>query len=465
MAGPRLPFEIDDAIDDSLVTAHAGVPLLIEAFRVSGAAAELDRVVAIKQRARGLTASQMAESLFALWVVGGERCEDLAMLREDRALEALLGHGFPAPQTARDFLDAFDQPALPLWQGERSQIRGEGERLQGLAQVNQRLIAFLQERRPQTVATIDLDATILESRKRQAERTWDGRTGYHPMIAVWAEQDIILVDEFRAGNVPAHGDHLRVLQRAAAVAQAAGAKRLLVRSDSAAYEQDTLRWLDDKKHGYAISADMSQGLTAAIAALPATAWQDAGDEADAVRHWAEVAYVPTDRRANRDSPPPPRYLVLRITKKQGALFADGSSTRHYAVVTNLPDPADGCGLDLIRWQRGKAGTVEHAHHVLTNELAAEALPAANFAANAAWFRLNVLLYNLLSAFKRTALPEDLHNARPKRLRFVLLDGIGKVVRHARETLLRFSQAPRRQLADRARLALAIGPPALAPCAA
>ena len=115
-----------------------------------------------------------------------------------------------------------------------------------------------------------------------------------------------------------------------------------------------------------------------------------------MRHWAEVAYVPTDRRANRDSPPPPRYLALRITKKQGVLFADGSTTRHYAVVTNLPDPKDGCGLDLIHWQRGKAGTVEHAHHVLTNELAAEALPAANFAANAAWFRLNVLLYNLLS---------------------------------------------------------------------
>ena len=85
----------------------------------------------IKQRARGLTASQMAESLFALWAIGGERCEDLAMLREDRALAALLGHGFPAPQTARDFLDAFDQPALPLWQGERSQMTGEGERLQG----------------------------------------------------------------------------------------------------------------------------------------------------------------------------------------------------------------------------------------------------------------------------------------------------------------------------------------------
>jgi hypothetical protein len=129
-------------------------------------------------------------------------------------------------------------------------------------------------------------------------------------------------------------------------------------------------------------------------------------------------------------------------------------------VTNLPDPDGGSGLDLIRWQRGKAGTVEHAHHVLTNELAAEALPSQKFAANAAWFRLNVLLYNLLSAFKRVALPEELHTARPKRLRFVLFNGIGKVVRHARETVLRLVGAARRQLADAARLALATGPPSL-----
>ena len=95
--------------------------------------------------------------------------------------------------------------------------------------------------------------------------------------------------------------------------------------------------------------------------------------------------------------------------------------------------------------------------MLTNELAAEALPSQKFAANAAWFRLNVLLYNLLSAFKRIALPPELHSARPKRLRFVL-NGIGKVVRHAREIVLRLVGERRRQLADSARVALATGPP-------
>ena len=130
------------------------------------------------------------------------------------------------------------------------------------------------------------------------------------------------------------------------------------------------------------------------------------------------------------------------------------------MVTNLPDPDGGSELDLIQWQRGKAGTVEHAHHVLTNELAAEALPSQRLGANAAWFQLNVLLYNLLSAFKRVALPEELHDARPKRLRFVLLNGIGKVIRHARETLLRLVGEGRRRLADAAQLALATGPPSI-----
>ena len=123
--------------------------------------------------------------------------------------------------------------------------------------------------------------------------------------------------------------------------------------------------------------------------------------------------------ATKDRPAPPRSLTIRISQRQGRRFADGGAVKPVAIVTNLPDPEGGSGRDLIRGQRGKAwppgwGTgpqprsggqaVEHAHHVLTNELAAEALPSQKFGANAAWFRLNVLLHNLLSAFKRVALP-------------------------------------------------------------
>jgi Transposase DDE domain group 1 len=457
MTQPRLPFELDQRAETAALTAHGGVPLLIEAFRTSGAAAVVDASVAIKRRQRGLTPSQLVEGLFSLWAAGGERCEDLAPLREDAALALLLGHGLPAPQTARDFLDAFDEAAPPLWQGEKCQVQGEGERLQGLAQASRRLIGFLQQRRPQAVATIDVDATILESHKRSALATYDGRTGYQPVVALWAEQDVVLADEFRDGNVPAGSGNRRLVEQALA-ALPAGIEAIRVRGDSALYEQTLLRWLEARGIGYAVSADMSHELAAAIRALPASAWQIEREDGDAIRQWAEVAYVPSDGVAAKDRPAPPRYLALRITKKQGRLFADGGEIKHFAIVTNLPDPDGGSGLDLIQWQRGKAGTVEHAHHVLTNELAAEALPSQRFGANAAWFRLNVILYNLLSAFKRVALPEALHSARPKRLRFVLLNGVGKVVRHARETVLRLVGEARRQLADAARLALATAPP-------
>lgn len=457
MTQTRLPFELDGRAEAGTLTAHAGVPLLIEAFRASGAAAVVDASVVIKRRKRGLTPSQLVEGLFSLWAAGGERCEDLAPLREDAALALLLGHGLPAAQTARDFLDAFEETVPPLFQGERCQVQGEGERLQGLAKASRQLIAFLQERRPQAVATIDVDATILESQKRSALTTYDGRTGYQPVVALWAEQDVVLADEFRDGNVPAGTGNRRVVEQALA-ALPAGVTAIQVRGDSALYEQALLRWLDGQGIGYAISADMSRALAATIRALPDDAWQVEREDGDAVRHWAEVAYVPSDGVAAKDRCAPPRYLAIRITRKQGELFADGSTVKHFAIVTNRPDPDGGSGLDLIRWQRGKAGTVEHAHHVLTNELAAEALPSQRFAANAAWFRLNVMLYNLLSAFKQVALPEALHRARPKRLRFLLFNGIGKVIRHARETVLRLVGEARRQLADAARLALATGPP-------
>lgn len=75
--------------------------------------------------------------------------------------------------------------------------------------------------------------------------------------------------------------------------------------------------------------------------------------------------------------------------------------------------------------------------------------------------MNVLLYNLLSAFKRVGLPEEMHDARPKRLCFLVLNTVGKVVRHARETLLRLADAVARALADAPRIAFRPLRPALA----
>jgi hypothetical protein len=76
------------------------------------------------------------------------------------------------------------------------------------------------------------------------------------------------------------------------------------------------------------------------------------------------------------------------------------------------------------------------HDVLKNELAAGALPCGRFGANAAWLRLAILTHNVLTALKRQALPVELLQARPKRLRFLFFNTAGRLMHHARRTILR-----------------------------
>ena len=109
--------------------------------------------------------------------------------------------------------------------------------------------------------------------------------------------------------------------------------------------------------------------------------------------------MPTRRHEKRDSQPY-RYLAIRVRRQQGELFEDGVKVRHFAVVTNIWDMD---GQELLEWQRKKAGTIEHIHHVLDNELAAGIYPSAKHGANAACLRLQVLTHNLLHLFPKLSL--------------------------------------------------------------
>ncbi len=91
--------------------------------------------------------------------------------------------------------------------GQVAYIPGENEALQGLGQVNRDLIQELGQRCPdQKIATVDQDATIIPRRKREAFATYEGEGGYQPLLAVWAETNVVLAEEFRDGNVLALTD-------------------------------------------------------------------------------------------------------------------------------------------------------------------------------------------------------------------------------------------------------------------
>ena len=133
---------------------------------------------------------------------------------------------------------------------------------------------------------------------------------------------------------------------------------------------------------------------------------------------------------------PLRYVAVRIKKRGGLLFASGYEQKMLAVVSNRHDAT---AIELLRWHWSKAGTIEHVHDVTNNELGA-APPSKYFGANAAWYRLSLLTYNVLSAMKSLALPCHLSTARPNKLRFALFHLAGTIASHAGHLVLRISAA-------------------------
>lgn len=418
------------------VTPHAGVALLVELGRRSGVMAAAEKYLPPKKSAKGLGQDQMVESFVLLSALGGDCIDDFEGLRRDYGLRALVGYFLPSAPTARQWLDRFHEEELVRQRPQQgSFIPPESRWLAGLrAVVRQTVRAYEATQQPGPVVTLDVDAHLVESAKRTALPTYEGFRGYQPLLVQWAETGLVLADEFRDGNVPA-SRNIRELVDEAYDSLPAGEWQVQVRSDAAAYEQEVLDHWDGRGWRFAVSADLSPQLRAAIVGLPPAAWQFWAEEPGGfVREWAEVPYVPSRVPERRDSQPY-RYLAIRIRTPQGLLFGDGTTVKHFAVVTNDWEED---GQRLLEWHRGKAGTIEQVHRVLKDELAAGVYPSAKFGANAAWLRLQVLTFNLLELLKAAALDSQYRNARPKRLRFAVFTQFGRVVRHARRQVVRLA---------------------------
>lgn len=422
----------------SAVTPHAGAALLIETGRRSGVMAAAEKYLPPTRSPKGLGQGQMVEAFVLLSALGGDCLDDFDGLRRDQGLAALTGYSLPAAATARQWLDRFhDETLLADRPAQGSFIPRESDGLAGLRAVLQHSVrTYVSAVAPGPVVTLDVDAHLVESSKQAALWTYAGFRGYQPLLVSWAESGLVLADQFRDGNVPAAVGIKDLVDEAYASlpARADGQPwQVSVRSDSAAYEQTVLDHWQARGWRFAVSADMSPQLRAVIAALPETAWQVWTQAASGtVREWAEVAYVPSRATEQRDSQPY-RYLAIRVRKAQGELFADGNSTKHFAVVTNDWETD---GQALVVWQRGKAGTIEQVNRTLKDELGAGVYPSGKFGANAAWLRLQVLTLNLLECLKAVGLDAQYRTARPKRLRFAIFTQFGRVVRHARQVWLR-----------------------------
>lgn len=446
----KTPFAVDPTPLAGACSARAGLSAVSRVFRSLRLPGVCEaNVGGLKARKRGLEAGPMIESLVLLHASGGDCMDDMDRLREDQGLNRMVGYDLPASRSVRDFLERFHDDTLIRKAEQRAkrqqQLAFIPEPTAGSEGLGRVLTASARSAAGAmgdwTVATVDEDATLIESHKRTAKPTYEGYRGYQPMLAVWAESGLILADEFRDGNVAAQMEPRRCAQ-AAFAALPAGIARRYFRGDSACYEWGLMHWLGDEARaeepggpiGFAISAPMSPELARAVKAVEPKSWKTLERETDGVlRQWAELDYVPTEPCEKKDRRPL-RYIGIRLLKPQGELFADGTDSQHFAIVTNRIEE----GGWLVDWQRQKAGTVEQTHDQLKNGLGAGHMPSQKFGANAAWFRIACVAYNIIQALRANWPEERLHTAHMKRLRFEVFHVMGRIVRDRRKIRLRLS---------------------------
>jgi hypothetical protein len=256
----------------------------------------------------------------------------------------------------------------------------------------------------------------------------------------------------------------------------AGVEKVSLRSDSAGYQTDLLKYCCEGKNerfgviGFTISCSVTDGFRKAAKAVPANEWKPVmkeikvGDKKELKatnQEYATIPYVP-QWAGNSKNMPEYRYIAIReklrdkLTpqssegqllipemieymeeenekiKKLHLTEMTGDVYKIFGIVTNMIERDGG---ELIAWHYERCGKSEELHRILKNEMAGGHIASRKFGANAAWWNIAVLALSLLSLFKYF-LPEGCRSSRPKTLRFQFFMTLGRIVSHARRVVLR-----------------------------
>ena len=478
MAQGVLPYKYEEERNPAGMTALAGLPIYLDLASVLGIGACIRAHLHVRESGQGWTDEQAVLSLILLNLAGGDCVDDMKILEKDEGFCKVLSRvetkgmtrkgrrlmerrwrkehhrSVPSPSALFRYFEVFHDPEEEKKREPgKAFIPASNEHLQGLREVNRDFVGSIQKRYVEAEATLDIDATLVETQKKEALFSYQGYKAYQPFNVWWAEQGLVLHTEFRDGNVPAGYEQLRVLQEALEMLPE-GVSKVYVRSDTAGYQHDLLRYCETGKSErfgkieFAVGVDVTKEFKKAVAEVEESEWRPLDKEFQGIKikiEWAEVCFVPNAISRSRKDPDY-RYLATRELLEQPELpgmekqvelpfptmTMEKRRYKIFGVVTNR----DTEGGELITWLHQRCGKSEEAHLIMKEDLAGGKLPSSSFGENAAWWWIMILAFNLNAAMKRLVLEGSWVNKRMKALRFSLIGLAGRVVEHARGIIVR-----------------------------
>jgi len=245
------------------------------------------------------------------------------------------------------------------------------------------------------------------------------------LVGHLAENGLIIGDEFREGNESPQTGNLEFIMKCER--QLPKGKRLIAfRSDSAAYQASIINYCDreDAVILFGIGADLDSAVRNAIKRIPEEDWQPHGNG-----HIAETIHSMGDTK---------KAFRLIVIRRPVQMTLDGKmveENRYKVIATNRFESPK----EVERWYNQRGETSENRIKELKLGFGMERMPCGTFAANAVYFRIGVLAYNLFILFRDWSLPPEMAKHQVGTVRWRFYELAGKVVTHARSLCLKVKE--------------------------
>jgi len=405
-----LPFKVEATKDT--ITPHAGLALVGEFAVGLGLLSSVDRYLPKPGSGNGYESHEYIFPLVLMLHGGGRSLEDIRQIRADQGLQEILPLGrVPSSDAVGDWLRRMG-----------SSRRG----VEGLEKVNQRLLKRGMKYDGIKGYTLDIDATGILAEKQAAKMTYKGYKGYMPMVGHISENGLVVGDEFRAGNEAPAARNLEFIKYCAR--QLPKGKRIkALRADSASYQASIINYCEGKGIEFAIGGDLDEAVLNAIRSIPEQDWR-----AYKAGHIAETVHCmnKTDKAF--------RLIVIRRPYQMDFLAQQSVTVKYTVIATNRQESAQ----QVVRWYNQRGDSSENRIKELKIGFGMERMPCGQFEANAVFFRIGVVAYNVYRLFLIKALNESWHRHQVQTVRWRLYQTAGKIVSHGGQIFLKVRRSLR-----------------------
>lgn len=409
----RKSCTIHEVFDANGLTAHGGANLLIDFLRNNLRLRDhLERMPLKKADWADYSLAQDIENLVVLRALGMERIHHLPEYAKDPLLTTKLGmEEFPHPSLFYRTLDRFE---------DESDVAH-------LTKVNKEMLPHVTKEIDHAILDIDTTVETVFGHQEGSEVAYNpryrGRASYQPMIAFEGQTGAGVHVEHRPGKSSNAEDKINFYRKAKAQLPADVPLRF-VRADKEFTSEAFCCELESDGVGYALKLRMTSGVMARVSCGVLWTRIHSGDT-------VEIEVGSVGFKANGWTKH--RRVVLIRTRHtnpaQPGLFPELSWSYQAIVTDQTWDPED------VWHFYNQRATCENYIKELKYGLDIDAISKATFWPNAADLSIKMIAYNVLLAFKNLS-DQETKTYSIRRLRRVLLNIPGKLVKHARQWTLR-----------------------------